>query len=122
MTTANAEQCLRELKGISTKILKAANVAARNEGLVLVNGKEITMLRELFVVVADAFKASVSTRDYKDVLEANPSERYNGKRCLIRRQDAERVFQVLCKFKGFCGPTGCAVEYAGGDDEGRAVR
>lgn len=101
-----AEQHLAELKRIATATLKACNVAARNEGLVLVDLKRFAALEALADKLTEAMKTATMTRDYADVKERIG---YHGKMYLLPRQEFNEALQELEKTHTVQWPMGCAV-------------
>lgn len=100
-----AEQHLAELKKISTATLKAANIAARNEGLSLVDAARLARLEALHVAVAAAFCDAKMTRSYRDALE--DGDEYDGKRYLIDREKGCAIFRELSNLRTKNLPAGC---------------
>jgi len=101
----SAEHHLAELQKIATATLKAAKLAARNQGLVLVDAARLAQLEALHEAASVAFCGALMTRDYKDVLDDN--ETYNGKRYLISRDDGDNVFRALSALGCKTLPAGC---------------
>lgn len=100
-----AEEHLAELRKIATATLKAANVAARHEGLTLVDANRLANLEALYEAASAAFASATMTRDYKDVIE--DGDKYNGKRFLVRRDEGGLVYQSLYALGFKSGPAGC---------------
>lgn len=90
----DAEQRLAELKKLSTAMLKQTKIAARNEGLVLVDSTKFGLLEALCARLKTAMETARMTRDYKDVIEED-GDTYNGKRYLFRRQEFNEVIRFL---------------------------
>ena len=109
---SNAEQLLDEVKRLASARLKAARLAAKHEGLVLVDGRRLEQLESLLKAVESAIKTSQMTRDYKDVIAAYPqSEGYNGKRFLVRRNEGRDVMRIAGDLKSrIYGPAGSMVD------------
>lgn len=103
MTATKAEQHLAELRKIATATLKAANVAARHEGLVLVDAAKLERLEALYEAVAIAFSGAYMTREYG----LQDGDQYNGKRFVVGRTEAERVYGKLYALGFSDGPPGC---------------
>lgn len=104
-----AEEHLAELQKLATARLKACNIAAKHQGLSLVDSTRLERLENLLLAVQGAFAADAArmTREYKDVIESVPSEHYNGKRFLIRHQDGEAIYRALSVLGFKDWPSGC---------------
>jgi hypothetical protein len=97
----SAEEHIARLRKIATATLKAANVAARHEGLTLVDSAKLENLEALYLAASVAFSAAKMTREYRD------ADEYNGKRWLIDRDLGGEVFRKLYALGFKSGPSGC---------------
>ena len=104
-----ADEHLAELKRIATATLKATKIAARNEGLTIVNADRLAGLEKLAVSVAEAFNHCKMTRHYEDCITKDDT--YNGKRWLFRRDDGDQMYGDVCHLvPNVFGQQGCMVK------------
>lgn len=107
---ASAHELLTELKSIASATMRQATIAAKHDGLALVNEMRLQKLEQLVVALKESSKSALMTREYSDILKAHQNERYNGKRFLLRRQEFAAVLQLLNELEGpGIGPSGWAV-------------
>lgn len=90
-----AEEHLEEVRRLATARLKACALAAKHERLSLVDADRLAALERLVTALAEIAPTARMTRDYKDVLAADPSDRYTGKRWLFHRWGMAAVFDAL---------------------------
>lgn len=102
MTLDTAQIHLDKLKKLAAAQIKSCRVAARNEGLVLVDADRLAALERTVAALHIAFKVTTMTRDYADAIERGKTT-YQGKQYLIGRQEFEAVFRAVAGVKGFTG-------------------
>lgn len=93
---------IERLEELATALDKAASRAtgmvnrlARRSGCVLISSEKLKALEALYESALQAILTSSYTRDYADVLKQHPDDGYNGKRLLVRRQEAEHLHRAL---------------------------
>ena len=102
------DELLAEIHRIATSRLKALNVAAKHKDMIVVSAARYALLEQLVESLGTAVTNAKMTRDYKDVQEFYPDEKYNGKRFLVRRDDGGIVLGVLSKLRRVKSlPQGC---------------
>lgn len=103
----DAEQHLKELKKLATAQLKAAKLAARKQGLALVDAQRLEKLEAIAEALRPCFETAHMTRDYADVRDKIG---YHGKIWLLDRQHTDRVFRLVNDLKFVAGPMGCMAQ------------
>ena len=119
-----AQEHIDELKRIAVGVRKLAGLAAKHERLSLIDSGRLEKLEELVSVLKVAAESATMTRDYKDVLEFDKTDSYNGKRFLLDRYKFGVVLRALQSLEHSAKlPLGCFSESTlAYDANGKVIR